>query len=187
MNVSHRFLSIPLVWSLLLTIGCATKPVDPLPEETQSGQRTLACRIDGQVWQPYKTFTWDIKGGNNDRLARYSEKSKTLWVGGSNETLGRIDFCLTNVTSVGRYILDGYSDDVLRPVANCGIFSPTYYLSDQTYYTDSTNRGEVVITKLADKIVAGRFSFKALNKKTGKVINVAEGRFDFYYSPGIND
>lgn len=191
MNKLHSLLLIPLIGILGLFSGCTTEPepFDPLPKESQSGQRTIGCRIDDEVWKPYRAFRWDIKGGNNDRLARYSEKSKTLWVGGTNETIGSVDMCLINVTGPGKYVLDSFSPDVVRPVANCGLFSasPEYYISSNTLATDATNQGEVIITKLADNIVAGRFSFKAVNKKTGKIVSITDGRFDFYYSPGVDD
>ncbi|XAZ82042.1 DUF6252 family protein (plasmid) [Fibrella sp. ES10-3-2-2] len=191
MNKFHSLLIISLIGSLGLFSGCATdpEPFDPLPKESQSGQRIIGCRINGEVWKPYREFRWDLKGSNTDRLARYSAKSKTLWVIGLNETSGQLEFSLVNVTGPGKYTLDNSSSNMRLPVANGGCFSagPAYYLSENEHYTDSTNQGEVVVTKLADGIVAGRFSFKAINKITGKVVNVTDGRFDFYYLPGIGD
>ncbi len=178
---------LTLLVSLLL-FTCQSEVVDPMPPASQSGQGIIACRIDGDLWLPAKSFTWDFKSGGTGRIARYSAKSKTLFVGGSNQTDGRqISFSLINCDKEGTYSLTDQCPDQVRPSVNCGVFSPTVYLSGDTYWTNAQATGEVVITKLTEKIVAGRFSFVATGSKTSKRVQVTDGRFDFLYAPGVDD
>lgn len=173
----------------ILIMSCSSPP-DPeaLPQESQSGQNIIACRIDGKVWQPRIDFFKNFKGGGTGSIARYSAKSKTLFFGGQNDDDGRtIGVSLANCSQEGTYFLDSQSIDVLRPTNNSGYFSPSVYISENTYWTTTQYTGQVVITKLRDRIVSGRFAFTALNQKTGKTIHVTDGRFDFFYAPGIND
>lgn len=159
-----------------------------MPKETQNGQDIIACRIDGDLWVPYKAFTWDLKSGGTGQIARYSTKSKTLFVGGVNQREGRIiDFSLINCTREGTYDLTNQCSDMVRPTVNCGAFSPSAYISGDTYWTDAQATGEVVITKLTDRIVAGRFSFVAVNALRVDKVKVTDGRFDFVYAKGVDD
>lgn len=183
-------LPFSFVWLLmsLSLVTCQSEAVDPMPKETQSGQDIIACRIDGDLWKPYKNFNWDFKSGGTGRIARYSTKSKTLFVGGVNQKEGRsIDFSLINCAGEGTYALTNQCNDIVRPTVNCGAFSPSAYISGDTYWTDAQATGEVVITKLTDRIVAGRFFFVATNPKTGKTVKVTDGRFDFFYAKGVDD
>jgi hypothetical protein len=136
---------------------------------------------------PATVFDWSSTG-NNNRIARYSSKRNTLYVGGVNQKdEQQIGFSIVNCTKEGTYTLLGKNSDVIRPTVNSGFFSPSKYLSTDTYWTDSLHRGEVVITKLTKQIVAGRFSFVSFNAQTGKMMRITDGRFDFYYSPGVDD
>jgi hypothetical protein len=49
------------------------------------------------------------------------------------------------------------------------------------FVTDSLHTGVVTITKLDRQraIISGTFYFDAYNKKTGKVVKITEGRFDY--------
>lgn len=171
-----------------IAIGCSSPSVDPLPQESQSGQNIIGCRIDGEVWLPSFDFSRDFKRGGTGRIARYSTKKKTLYVGGTNEnTGGSINLSLANCSQEGTYSLDDRSTDLMRPVSNSGSFSPSGYIGEDTYWTTSQYSGQVVITKLTNQIVSGRFSFTAWNQNTGKTVHVTDGRFDFFYSPGVDD
>ncbi len=52
--------------------------------------------------------------------------------------------------------------------------------NNKSYITTSEHTGKVLITKrdTVNKIVSGIFHFNAINKNTGEVIKVTEGRFD---------
>lgn len=90
----------------LLLFTCQSEVVDPMPPASQTGQGIIACRINGDLWLPAKPFTWDFKSGGAGRIARYSAKSKTLFVGGSNQIDGRqIFFSLINFDKEGTYSL----------------------------------------------------------------------------------
>ena len=172
---------------ILIAIGCSSPSVDPLPPESQSGQDIIGCRIDGEAWLPHYAFN-DFKQGGTGRIARYSAKKKTLYVGGTDDNKGgSLNFSLANCSQEGTYSLDSQSTDVVRPVSNSGSFSPSGYIGEDTYWTTSQYRGQVVITKLTDQIVAGRFSFTALHQKSGKMVQVTDGRFDFFYGRGVDD
>jgi Family of unknown function (DUF6252) len=167
-------------------LSCS-QSIDPLPKETQSGQNTLACRIDGAAWKPYIEFDFSLKG-NIVPIVRYSFKSKTLYVNGLNQKDGRIiAISLINFTGVGTYKLVSNNADMARPVVNSGAFSPSTYIYDNTFWTDATHKGEVIITRLSDGIVSGRFSYDAFNPKTNKTVGITDGRFDYYYRLGVDD
>lgn len=177
-----RLFVYSISWILLsfLLVTCKREVYDPLPPATQVGNGTLACRINGEVWNPYNS---DFKSGSTS--ARYLEKSKTLYIGGFNtRTSQGFSFGLSNYTGqTGVYVLDSLCNDLPRVCANFGRFSPIKYFDfNESSWTSSQYKGKVEITKHTDGgIVSGTFSFEAQNRTTGKVVKITDGRFDMIY------
>lgn len=164
----------------LLLLTCKKETYDPLPPATQEGKGTLACRIDGEVWQPRSS---DFKSGSTS--ARYLKKNNTLFLGGFNDrTQKGIVLALANYKGqTGVYNLDSLCDDLPRVCANVGGFSTDKYATfKESYWTSSRFKGKVEITKHTDDgIVSGSFDFEAQNRKTGEVVKITDGRFDMIY------
>ena len=160
-------------------------PLETLPIETQTGAGTFGALIDGQPWLPIRTnyaASWPRTGGYISDLSSYLYKNN-VWieVGAPNQGF---TIWLRNVDKVGTYPLN--FDTAPKPQ----IFYPQNYASfiktdtyrtiDEFYTTTSTVTGSVEITKAdtTNNIVAGRFSFDAIDRATGKTIKVTNGRFD---------
>ena len=171
---------LPVLLLSLLLVTCKREAYDPLPPATQVGNGTLACRINGEVWQPYHS---DFKSGSTS--ARYLEKNKTLYIGGFNTKKSQgFSFGLANYTGKpGVYILDSLCTDLPRVCANFGRFSLSKYFDfNESLWTSSRYKGQVEITKHTDGgVVSGTFAFEAQNRKTGQVVKITDGRFDLIY------
>lgn len=179
--INQLMIRLPIVLLMGLTLATCKKEVyDPLPPATQEGKGTLACRIDGEVWQPRSS---DFKSGSTS--ARFLEKNKTLFIGGFNTRLSQgFSFGLSNYDGrTGVYILDSLCNDLPRVCANFGEYSSSKYVNlDESSWTSSRYKGRVEITKHTDGgVVSGTFAFEAQNRKTGRVVKITDGRFDLVY------
>ena len=144
-------------------------PVSLLPPETQTGQRTFGCLVNGQAWN----LAGSSLGGSLF-TAQYFSGHLSLGASGltadGKSSGGVIQIGIDKITAVGRYTLVGkdtsfVSYDDAR--TNC------------LYYTTALRPAMVEITRLdlVNRIVAGRFSFTLETPGCGPVV-VTDGRFD---------
>lgn len=172
---------VPLLALALLTqaTGCKTKdylpkppatPLDQLPPETQTGQRTFGCLVNGQAWTP----AGSPLGGPliscsymNSRLVVVV--NRIIVVNGAN-SFQRISLVINKANQKGNYILN----DSTRQFARYENFDTGCELISSPNQT-----GSIELTKLdpVARIVAGRFSFTLEKAGCGRVV-VTEGRFD---------
>ena len=144
-------------------------PVSLLPPETQTGQRTFGCIVNGQVWTP----AGSPLGGSlfktqyfNQQLTVSANRAVTVNGISTDQSIA----LNVKTTAPGVYALTQPSGDfanLIDLVTNC------------TYYTRSTAAGTLEITQLdlVNRIVSGRFSFTLETPGCGQVV-VTDGRFD---------
>jgi hypothetical protein len=178
----HKLLLL-LTAALLAGPGCKTKdpfpqpptppsPLAQLPPETQTGQRTFGCLLNGQAWnQAGNPFAAPVLSAevNRKRLGISCRRSFNGSSGNpvANQSMG---FSIDSVTGPGTYLLDSGDKNVFR-------FSD--YLTNCQYTTGNGLSATVQLVRFdpVARIVAGRFSFTLEKPGCGKVV-VTDGRFD---------
>jgi hypothetical protein len=154
------------------------KEVKPeLPLETQEGKRTMGCKVDGEIWLPEYSKRGLFAPDSYDVTYSGGFYGVTLLADRKNETY--ISFRVYNVPVVGSY--DLYKFISQDPSGYKLITRALYTDNTGDFYTDSLHTGKVTITKLDRQkaVISGTFYFDAYNKKTGKVVKITEGRFDY--------
>ena len=154
-----------LMVALLGLSQCQTKdplafldpPKDPLarlPAETQTGQRTFGCLLNGQAWtQAGNPFAGPVLAAEwyQNRLS-ISCKRAFNNADGSSNTNQSIEFAIDQITGPGNYQLNDSKQNLL-------MFSD--YLTNCRYITSNSQLATVQIT-LWDpvaRIASGRFAF----------------------------
>lgn len=187
-------LIIFLICSLIIsvTMGSCLKGLfdEKLPKATQTGANTFGCKIDGKSWIPDGThdlfvsipalsasiYQW--QGTRNFHLSARKDPSgfkKT------DETYDDLYFDITLPATAGELRID-------KTCNSCGIYCPYNSIRfavkvspyGECYITDSLHPGKIHFTRIdtLNRIVSGTFEFRAIDKNTGKTINVTDGRFD---------
>ena len=172
-----------LLLALLIQGGCKTRdvfndlfpapstnPLDQLPPETQTGQRTFGCLVNGQAWTPAgNPFGGPLltAGYSNSRLGVSANRAASVNGANSFQVIG---FAIKSIQSVGTYALD----DSLARVGSYEDFNISC-----KFYTSQSQIGTLEITRLdlVNRIVSGRFSFTLETPGCGQVV-VTNGRFD---------
>ena len=147
-----------------------TTQLDLLPPETQTGQRTFGCLVNGQAWTPAGSPLGGplfSSGYSNQTL--YLTANRAVIVDGANITQ-RIQIQIDNISLKGAYLLD-------NATSRSAEFSER---ERQCFFiTGAAHPATVEITRLdlVNRIVSGRFAFTLETPGCGKVI-VTDGRFD---------
>jgi hypothetical protein len=155
---------------------------DPLPPETQTGANTFGCLIDGQPWIPNGGGGFSgippISGG-------FYLDNKTVFLLTSMKDGRRLDIYVKNVNAPGTYNLNFDTFTIPSPTGgfpeNYGLYRVRNQVGVYTNYMTTTQyTGKVVFTKLdtTAKLLAGTFEFDAVDKTTGNVVKITNGRFD---------
>ncbi len=191
-----RYYNIFALVLLILLSGCKSCKkelttadlIAQLPPETQTGANTFGCLIDGVSFVPTGTgsFTYPdypVIGGYRGALPPVYYNRTNVYISARQPYLS-IDLYIRNVDKIGIYQLN--FDTNAFPNA----FYPQNY-GNYTYATattreqecitkSSTYTGKVEITRAdtVNRIVSGKFSFKAINTATGKIVDITDGRFD---------
>ena len=163
---------------------------ESLPAVTQTGANTLGCKVEGKVWVPNGTHDLFV---SIPALSAYIYKSRGVKYFSIS---ARKDPSAFNKED------DAYDDlslDVILPASTseviidkdcngCGLYC--YYTSLRfkirglfqggCYMTSSLNTGKVRFTRIdtVNRIISGTFQFSAIDKNSGKIINITDGRFD---------
>ncbi|MDR6196409.1 DUF6252 family protein [Siphonobacter sp. SORGH_AS_0500] len=174
MDIKHH-------WALAILLLVTNCNQEKLPPETQSGNNTFACKVNGKVWIPNggPGFMGDkaITGG-------YYEIPDTpprvgIELTGSMKNGERVSFFL-NGDEEGNYKLN--EETSVKPFNRIPKNYGYYYKNDTYFVTDTKYTGEVTITHsghYTDGIIAGTFSFKAVSvKDPSQVVEITNGRFD---------
>ena len=161
--------TICLLTFFILILACKDKdspnPVDDLPPETQTGQQTFGCIVNGRAWVPSVPFplnrlTVDYYHGTIAIKARLKKDGRDQLIYLSRDSL---------VTNGNYFLYDG-----LYKQAQLYDFN-----SNCTFQTDSQNIGELEMTRVdtINMIFSGRFHFK-IGVAGCDTIRVTDGRFD---------
>ncbi|MFD2569894.1 hypothetical protein ACFSUS_04565 [Spirosoma soli] len=182
MNTYRPLISWLLIGSQLL--GCRDDQVAPqLPPETQVGQKTFGCLVNGKVWLPGgKIAAWRLGGqkSNLEVTTGLSPDCKSTYLqvhAQINQGEKWINFFKVGITQTGTYSL---GVDSTSSVSYRGEELP---VSCRDYYTDRRNshgriiEGELTLTRY-DQVVAGRFSFVFVQPNCD-TIRITDGRFDY--------
>ena len=164
-------------WTLLLFGAfilcislCCNK--DKLTKATQTGANTFSCKIDGKT---YVAQIQEISLSGAKPIVINNFESNGFILSTIDSRTGesfssKVLIQLPYLHATGTYPLNIYPYAVYR--LN---YSPGPY-----YQTDTSHNGIVNITRCdnTNRIYSGTFSFTAIDKNTGKVIKVTDGRFD---------
>jgi hypothetical protein len=167
------------------------KPEDALPPATQTGANTFGCLIDGKPWIPngggwfslidpiyaYYSIPIDSRADKKDKYNIY------IGLYSNRQDIGtNMEIYVTNVFQKGKYDLASNID--LRdnyPESYAYYEVESMYPNQERFYiTTSQVIGHVNFT-VADTITskfAGTFEFDAIDKNSGKIIKITNGRFD---------
>jgi hypothetical protein len=165
-----------ILLSFLMTVSSCSKkdncdnPVDCLPRNTQTGEGTFGCLINGEVFKPggsqfpgptQQVFYTFINGGYNFGLSADNRNT--------NSYLG---------IALKNQIIEKDSVYQLNSNVENSNFGECVYNSD-FFQTTKLYSGEIKFTKFDDinGIVSGTFWFDAINED-GEVVEIREGRFD---------
>jgi hypothetical protein len=168
-------------------------PLEQLPPATQTGANTFGCLIDGQAWIPNGTSGFipspAINGGYLGQSTftppdpqgrdKYNIQFRTYKKDGLS-----MQIYVEKVEKTGRYELNfdtETSPNLVYP-KSYGYYSirNATPATSSSYVTTSQVIGYVNFT-VADTVMgklAGTFEFDAIDKNSGKIIKITNGRFD---------
>ena len=147
-------------------------PLAQLPTETQTGQRTFGCLVNGQPWtQAGNSLAGPVLAAEwyQNRLSISCRRAFNNADGSSN-TNQSIEFAIDPISGPGNYQLNDSKQNLL-------MFSD--YRTNCQYITGSNQVATVQITRWdpVARIVSGRFAFTLETPNCGKIA-VTDGRFD---------
>jgi hypothetical protein len=160
--------------SLLLTASFQEeKKVKQLPPITHTGENIFACKVDGQLMIASENSSQVI--GEFGIKFSHAKANGLMYIQGScTSPQYDIELSFQYADTIGTYPL----------VVNYPFYtyfwdysnSATPNASNQ-YAPDATHTGSINVTYYDGNIIAGTFSFDAVNRK-GQVVHITEGRFD---------
>ncbi|MCC4213877.1 DUF6252 family protein [Leeuwenhoekiella parthenopeia] len=177
--MKHRFLYLFLIFTLL---ACKNDddntngdPLSQLPTETQTGENTFGCLLDGEPFIP--------GGGINplDCVYQFVNGGYYFSVQGSNidgDNFGR----RISIGTENLELSEGSTYQLLEE--EDGKANGTFFYSTLKSDTSINNSGELTITKLdtENQIISGTFWFDVIHPYTNEIAKIREGRFDMQYS-----
>ncbi len=158
------------------------KPQTELPPITQTGENTVGCLVDGEVFLPkssnplgspvYTCFYQFIDGSYEFGLGFNNNEKKPLVRRVSLQT-NKLKFT------------EGQTYQLKAETPENSAYA-YFILGGNQYGYQTTNNitGEITINKLdeTNSIISGTFWFDAERITDGKIIKIREGRFDMQYS-----
>ena len=181
LNPMKKTLSI-LVFTFLLS-SCNKDSLfsgkDQLPAETQSGENTAGCLINGEVFIPHQRgllsslfCDYDFLDGKYYFNLNFSDQR-----GGYVKTIAvqtrTIDLQIGEI-----YVLNKKTIDNGDFIGGGGVYDINLA---NIFYTNSIKTGELKITRLdyitGRRIISGTFWFDAVNA-SGETVEIRQGRFD---------
>lgn len=174
----------------LLANSCKKDNTDPngLPPATQAGKNTAGFLLDGKPWlpkgsptslQPYGV-SWPrfrVQGGRTLEINFFRYNSK--------DDLTAVNFHFPDVHHSGtfdlsQYINTGVISGPQPPYAVYSIYEPG---PDRKFYTGSTARGQIIITRFDTiaRVVAGTFDAKLKEDGGPDSLSITQGRFDLTF------
>lgn len=168
------------VLSLFSTTSCNNNddnpqnPIDQLPPETQTGENTFGCLLDGEVFVP--------SGGINPLDCVYQLINGDYYFGlQGNREDENFNLITLSLSTNARELAQGQNYQLVEN--NIGNAYATYSFATNATTTSQINSGTLVITKLDldNQIVSGTFSFDIIDFQ-GNLRQIREGRFDMQFT-----
>ncbi len=172
-------ISLSLLLSLFLLYSCEDnkegEELFELPKESQTGNNTLGCYINGDLFvNSKKSIYWQ----SNPVGAIYYKDLKLLSLGADAKNGGSMSLVVLNPTENEKKRI------------NEVIYYPTKK-EEATYIFGGKEVGEITITKFdtINKIVSGQFNFSGRSRFSNEsfkalgdsVVHVTSGRFDIQF------
>jgi hypothetical protein len=175
---------------LITTASCLKDLDEDLPTATQSGNNIFGCKIEGKSWVPNGThdifvsipaITSNIIQSQGVKYLHISARKDPSAFNNEEDAYDDMDIDVMLPSTPGEMIIDKTcnSCDLYCPYSSLR-FKIKGLLNGGCFITDSSNKGKIHFTKIdtLNRIVSGTFEFKAIDKNTGKIISVTDGRFD---------
>jgi hypothetical protein len=166
-----------IVFSMML-VSCDScydpNPEPQLPAITMEGKNTFGCKINGEVWLPYKQFG-DVSTG--PILFYYYNTKKELYVGAQNTNYNEFIKLYASCPDTGKFNL------TYKPGNDEVFFSKKSGQYHDYKLIDPSSVNTISILKLdtVNYIIAGTFEFTAYDPLHNDTIYIREGRFDIKY------
>ncbi len=193
-QTNHLTLKLFLITLLFTFISCEDKvDFSVLPGETQSGNNTFGCRVDGKIFIGNIYTTWQ----QAPLFVEYHREIDLLLISAD----GKFED-----GKMGNMSMEIYHPKVDIPLnMDNGSFKCSYWTNHETksqeyfaLYSDFTAESELIITKFdtVNKIVSGKFSMKGSLLPYSKpsigcfesdTIQITEGKFDLKINTIYND
>lgn len=163
-----------LIFAFMLFVAgsCDKKDDEPqLPEITQTGEGTLGCLVDGQIFIANPGFMQSPIGASNNQW----EDKRWMVDGSGNDYTVALEICkdsiIEKISTLNGIPEESCSNGVIYFKGN----------SSQTalFTTSHSETGKIFITRFdtINRIISGTFYFDAVNSE-GKITQVRDGRFD---------
>jgi hypothetical protein len=185
MKLNHRLLAILFLAMLLgscednhTTNPTQNKPPaeEQLPPITTTGAGTFGCKVNGKVWVAKSNKTgWPPTYASINRPAQYETNISGSFINGNT------DYVIINIL-----FKNENKTDYLIGFNNDNSPKGQYYDIDKNTFwrTDSIRGGGIKLLRYdtLNQIISGTFFFDCINKETGDVLKITEGRFDMHYT-----
>ena len=188
----HLIAANPVVVTLLICVfffNCRKSGSNTqagLPPETQTGQNTFGCMVNGKIFVPkgggisanYSCFYQQAYAGFNGYFFHVSgdDKSNSEVVSSVGISCDSIKLAENQTYSLINVLKGNSAGDYI-------VVSSFTTPATTQYTTTATLTGEMTIKRFDETrhIVAGTFWFNAVSSK-GDTVKITEGRFDMLYS-----
>jgi hypothetical protein len=194
MKKTSLFLSLITLYTLTSSSNChkSNSPTNQLPPETHAGLNTMGCLVDGVLFIPQTKSTTPGSAPGQFAAAGYNIPGPGIsfhWTDFNDSSLSWIDIHVDSVDlqAGAMYTLGAPPDttNLLSPNTTAMAQWALYYsesgnvIPSFTHTTNSQVTGQIILDYYdgLNGLVAGRFSFDAVNKY-GDTVHIREGRFD---------
>ncbi len=154
-----------------------TPQQEQLPPITTTGAGTFGCKVNGKVWVAKSNKTgWPPTYASVDRHNQYLTTISGDIVN-KNEKFLSINVLFKKEDNKQDYII-GFNNN------NDPHGSYWDVVKNINWRTDSIRGGQITILRFdsVNQIISGTFYFDCINKETGEVLKITDGRFDGYYT-----
>lgn len=158
---------------LLCILTAAACKKDDLPKATQTGENTMAAKLNGKAW--VKKACASCIGGGTALRVNYEDRSFFGISGEDRDQNITITLVVPVLKKVGTYNLSSRETNFARLYNNN---------NNINYFSSNNNMGKITITKinLAEQIISGTFEFTAEDENNpANTVEVTDGRFDIKY------
>ena len=182
-NFMRKLYFILCLTGLILIIECKKSNNNSLPPETQVGNNTFGCLVNGKVFRPkggglspnYSCYYQQIYPGNTGFY---------FHVSGSDLSNSSIAYDVNiNCDSVRISENQTYTLSNTQKGNSVGAYLIVTLAKNNEYTTNVTLTGQLIVKKFDEinHIASGTFWFNAVNT-LGDTVKITDGRFDMKYT-----